>query len=100
MAITNTGHNKQVQFLHDLLSHARVTVGGQVFDNVPFFEIKREGSDVVTVHVYLDDRYSGTVSRIQLIDKDGAVFDDQPESVSKPTINGLLAVFKYTLRRV
>lgn len=100
MAITSTGHNKQVEFLRSILSHARVTIGGQVRDNIEFLEVKREGTDLVVVHVYLDDTYEGTVSRVQLIDRDGDVFDDQPENVNKPMINGLLAVFKYTLRKV
>lgn len=100
MAITNTGHNKQVEFLRNLVSHARVTIGGQVRDNIRLLEVKREGTDVVKIHVYLDDSYAGNVTKVQLIDRDGDIFDDQPENINKPMINGLLAVFKYTLRRI
>ncbi len=56
--------------------------------------------DVITIYLYLDDSVSGKITRFELLDQDGDTFDDQPDSISKPSINGLLIAFKYTLKRV
>ncbi|MNC81091.1 hypothetical protein D3C75_1341130 [compost metagenome] len=56
--------------------------------------------DVITVQFYLADTVSGTITKYQVIDKEGAVWDDQPTSITKPAINGLLITFKYTITRL
>jgi hypothetical protein len=98
MAITTEGHNEMKEWLEGTIKEGKAIVEGVTY-TLPIFKTERSG-DVISFYLYLDDTYSGTVSKFQLISKSGAVFDDQPDSIEKPTINGLLAVFKYTLTRV
>lgn len=98
MAITTTGHTKMEDWLENTIKEGKAVVGGVTY-TVPIFKKERSG-DVLTFYLYLDDSYSGTISQLQLIDQDGAVFDDQPDNISKPSVNGFLAAFKYTLKRV
>jgi hypothetical protein len=98
MSITATGHQKLKDWLKSFIKEGRYTVNG-VTKTTPIFQVKQEG-DVVTFYLYLDDTVSGTITKIQLIDQDGAVFDDQPDNITKSSINGLLVAFKYTLKKV
>lgn len=98
MAITNTGHNKLKDWLQNLIKEGRYTIGSTKY-TTPLFKTERSG-DVITFYLYLDDKVAGTITRFELIDKDGQVFDDQPDNISKPSLNGLLVAFKYTIRRV
>ncbi|MFF2887027.1 hypothetical protein [Paenibacillus sp. NPDC057967] len=98
MSITTTGHNKLKDYLQGLIKEGRYYIGSTP-TTVPIFKTERSG-DVITFYLYLDDTVTGTINKFQLIDQAGAVFDDQPDSVAKPNINGLLVAFKYTLRRV
>lgn len=98
MAITNQAHEKMKDWLQNTIKEGRAVIGG-VTHTLPIYKVTRVG-DVITFYLYLDDKYSGTVTKFQLIDRDGTVFDDQPDNISKPSINGLLATFKYTLKRL
>jgi hypothetical protein len=98
MAITNTGHQKMKDWLQSKIAYLRYTNNG-VDKTALIFNISQAG-DVITVQFYLDDTVSGNITRFMVIDNDGAIFDDQPDNITKPTLNGLLVTFKYTLRRV
>ncbi|XJZ25939.1 hypothetical protein ACF5W4_11055 [Bacillota bacterium Lsc_1132] len=98
MAITTEGHTKMKDWLQALIKEGRYTIAG-VAKTTPIFKVERNG-DVITFYLYLDNNISGTVTKFELIDKDGTVFDDQPDNIVKPSLNGLLATFKYTVRRV
>lgn len=85
-------------WLQNLIKEGRYTIGG-VAKTTPIFKTDRSG-DVITFYLYLDDTVSGTVTKLELLDTAGAVFDDQPDTIIKPSLNGLLVAFKYTVRRV
>ena len=98
MAITTAGHTKLKNWLMNTIKQGRFTKDGvQYF--IPIFKVDLTG-DVITIYLYLDDSVSGKITRIELLDQDGVTFDDQPDNITKPTINGLLVSFKYTLKRV
>lgn len=97
MAITTTGHTKQKDWLQNFIKEGKVIIDG-VTHTIPIFNVERSG-DIIIFYLYLDDSYAGVVSKFQLIDTDGDVFDDQPDSINKPGVHGLLAAFKYTLTR-
>lgn len=98
MAITAEAHTKMKDWLQGQIKEGKAIVGGVTY-TLPLFKVERNG-DVISFYLYLNDAYNGTVTKFQLIDKDGTVFDDQPDNISKPATNGLLAVFKYTLTKV
>lgn len=98
MAITTTGHTKLKEFLLNNIKQGRYTMNGVKY-LTPLYKTDLTG-DVITIYLYLDDSVSGTITRFELLDQDGDVFDDQPDNIVKPNINGLLVAFKYTLKRV
>lgn len=98
MAITTTGHNKIKDYLQGLIKEGRYTLGGKPY-KTPLFNVERSG-DVITFYLYLDDSVEGNITKFELLDMNGEVFDDQPDNITKPSINGLLVTFKYTIKRV
>lgn len=98
MAITNTFHQKMKDWLEEKIAYGKYTIGG--IEKVMNVYSLTQSGDVITLQFYLDDSVNGTITRFQVIDTDGAVMDDQPDSITKPSLNGLLVTFKYTLRRV
>lgn len=98
MAITSTAHQKLKDWLQGRIAKGTYTIGG-VTKDMPIYSLTQSG-DVITLQFYLDDTVSGTITKFQVIDTDGAVFDDQPDSITKPALNGLLVTFKYTIKRV
>jgi hypothetical protein len=98
MALTAGTHTKMKNWLQNLISHGTYRIGSTT-TTMPIQSITQAG-DVITVQFYLADSVSGTITRFQVIDKDGEVFDDQPDSIVKPALNGLLVTFKYTISRV
>lgn len=97
MSTTNTGLMKMQKWLKSFIVKARYTVNNTTY-TTELFKVEEDGEELI-FYVYLDDKVSGTVTRVQLIDVDGDIFDDQVESVSKPSVNGLLAAFRYRIRR-
>lgn len=97
MAITAGTHTKLKNWLQGMISHGTYQIGTTV-TQMPVHSLTQTG-DVITVEFYLASTVSGTINRFQVIDKDGAVFDDQPDSIVKPALNGLLVTFKYTITR-
>ncbi|MDH6370541.1 hypothetical protein M2444_002321 [Paenibacillus sp. PastF-3] len=98
MALTAGTHTKMKNWLQNLISHGTYRIGSAI-TIMPIQTITQVG-DVITVQFYLADNVNGTINRFQIIDKDGEVFDDQPDSITKPALNGLLVTFKYTITRV
>jgi hypothetical protein len=98
MSITATAHSKMKDWLRNKISHGTYTIGG-VEKSMPIRSLTQSG-DVATLEFYLDDSVSGTITKFKVIDTDGDVFDDQPDAITKPALNGLLITFKYTLKRV
>lgn len=98
MALTTSAHNKTKAWFQGMISHALITIGGQTITAQPY-SLSLTG-DVITLQFYLAETVSGALTKTQVIDKDGAVWDDQTDSIVKPALNGLLITFKYTLTRV
>lgn len=98
LAITTIGHTKMKNWLLNFIKQGRYTMNGTKYV-IPVYKTDLTG-DVVTIYLYLDDSVNGTITKFELLDQDGDVFDDQPDNIIKPVINGLLVAFKYTLKRV
>lgn len=98
MAISDSGLLKFKNALVGLIQQGKYTKNGVVY-TTPIFKTSIVG-DNVNIYLYLDDTVSGNITQIQLIDRDGVVFDSQPENITKPSINGLLVTFTYSLKKV
>ncbi|MEH7214792.1 hypothetical protein V7079_22805 [Priestia megaterium] len=98
MAITSTGHSKMKTWLKGFIKEGQYTLNGVKY-KTPIYRTDITG-DVITFMLYLDDSVTGTITRFELLDQDGASFDDTPDSINKKGISGLLVEFKYTLKKV
>ncbi|MEK5238035.1 hypothetical protein NST99_20285 [Paenibacillus sp. FSL L8-0470] len=98
MALTISAHNKTKAWFRDMIAYGTYTIGNAV-TQMPIHSLTLTG-DVITLQFYLAETVAGTITKFQVIDKDGEVWDDQPDSIVKPALNGLLVTFKYTLTRV
>lgn len=98
MAISDSGLLKFKNALVGLLLQGKYTKDGVVY-TTPIFKTSVVG-DNINIYLYLDDSVSGNITQVQLIDRDGEVFDSQPENIAKPSINGLLVTFTYSLKKV
>lgn len=85
-------------WLQGFIKEGKYFIGSTGY-TIPIFKIERSG-DVITFYLYLADDVVGNITKFQLIDQAGAVFDDQPDNIQKLAVNGLLVAFKYTLRKV
>lgn len=98
MAITTTGHTEMKNWLLGFIKEGRYTIAGVKY-LTPIYRSNVTG-DVITIHLYLDDSVKGTITKFELMDQKGQVFDDQPDNITKPETNGLLISFKYTLKKI
>lgn len=96
MALTTTAHTKVKTYFKNLVKEGRYIIGG-VTKTTPVFKILQEG-DQITVYFYLNDSVAGDITKFQVIDVDGEVMDDQPDSMTKKEINGLLVAFRFSIK--
>ena len=98
MTLTTTAHTKTKNFFKSLVKEGRYVIGNVTY-TISIFRVDQEG-DQITFYLYLDDSIAGAITKWQLVDVDGEVFDDQPDSVEKKSINGVLVAFRYTLKKL
>ncbi|OAH53909.1 hypothetical protein AWH48_11615 [Domibacillus aminovorans] len=98
MPITMLGHTEMKNWLHSFIKEGRYTIAGVKYIT-PIYKSSIT-SDVITIYLYLDDSVKGTITKFELMDQKGQVFDDQPDNIAKPETNGLLISFKYTLKKL
>ncbi|WP_437831796.1 hypothetical protein ACQRXC_08810 [Niallia taxi] len=98
MAITTSAHTKLKTYFVNQIKEGRYFIGSTSY-KIDIFQIKQSG-DQITVYLYLNDSIKGSITKYQLIDVDGAVFDDAPDSITKTEIQGVLVAFRYTLTKV
>lgn len=96
--LTTTAHNKTKTFFKNLVKEGQYVIGNVSY-KIPIFQMNQDG-DQITFYLYLDDSIAGAITKWQLIDVDGEVFDDQPDSVDKKSTNGVLVAFRYTLKKL
>lgn len=98
MAITNTAHTKIKNYFRSLVKEGRYTIDG-VTKSIDIFQIDQSG-DNITVYLYLNDQIAGNITKYQLVDIDGEIIDDAPESITKKGIRGILVAFRYSIKKV
>lgn len=92
--LTEVGLRKQAQRFSDSISHAAYMSEGGVPKTIPIFNNIVEG-DSVKIYVFFDDTVVGSVSEVQLVDKDGDVVAESDRAFTKPKEKGLYVAFKY-----
>jgi hypothetical protein len=96
--ITSTGFNNVLTYISNLISTGRYVVSGTNID-VPILS-KTISGNTLTVNIFLTDGAAGTVTDIKLIDTNGQVFADKPDSITKLATQGVLVIFKFTITEV
>jgi len=97
--MTNYGLTKLKNEFKKFLDHGTYTVDGQT-KNVDIRKIELKNTKI-RVFLYLqDDQGVGELSRYQLIDDEGNVFDEKSINKTKTDVEGLLIGFEYDMQEV
>lgn len=96
--ITTTGFSNVLNYMSGLIDKGRYYLGSSPID-VPILS-KSISGNTLTVNVFLSDGAAGTITKIQLIDTNGKVFADKPDSITKLDTQGVLVIFKFTITEV
>ncbi len=96
--LTTDGINEISSAVLDLIGHGQFTMDGTNYD-VDLYETQLDGENI-TVKLYIDDSYSGTVTNFKLIGTSGKVLAERPDSVSKPETKGILVIFTFNVKEV
>ncbi len=96
--ITSTGFSNVLNYMSNLINKGRYYMGSSAID-VPILS-KTINGNTLTVNMFLTDGAAGTITKTQLIDTNGQVFADKPDSISKVDTQGVLVIFKFTITEV
>lgn len=96
--ITSTGFSNVLNYMSGLISKGRYIVSGTNID-VDILS-KTISGNTLTVNIFLADGQAGTITDIKLMDANGQVFADKPDSITKLATQGVLVIFKFTITEV
>ncbi|WP_271810502.1 hypothetical protein [Clostridium beijerinckii] len=96
--ITPTGFSNVLNYISGLIDKGRYYMGSTPID-VPILS-KSISGNTLTVNVFLSDGAAGTIIKTQLVDTNGQLFADKPDSISKLDTQGVLVIFKFTITEV
>lgn len=96
--ITSTGFSNVLNYMSNLINKGRYYMVSSTID-VPILS-KQITGNTLTVNMFLTDGAAGTITKTQLIDANGQVFADKPDSISKVDTQGVLVIFKFTITEV
>lgn len=96
--LTPTGINKTAAAVLGLISHATYTLGG-VTSTAAIYKTEVE-QNVLKVYLFLNEAAAGQLTNFKLIDKDGEVFADRPDNITKPSTKGMWVMFKFAIVEV
>ncbi|WHH58320.1 hypothetical protein [Petroclostridium sp. X23] len=96
--ISATGLTKTTNFINDLIARGRYTIGG-VVKYIDIYKTEVSGN-TITKYLYIANEDAGTITNLKLIDKDGDIYADRPDSISKASNKGILVSFKITISEV
>lgn len=96
--ITEKGKNVIATAIVNLIDHGLVTIGG----TEKKIEIYRTTvvDNVLNIFLLLDDTYQGTITKKQLIDKNGNVVMDNSSEIIKDNSRSILIRFKVKVTEV
>ena len=96
--LTEAGLNKIANFYLDSLSHALYKLDG-VDHEINFINKLVEGN-TVKVYIYFEESYTGSISDIRIIDKDGEVVAKDPRVYERSVEKVLYVAFKHEFMEV
>lgn len=97
--MTSYGINSIANFIQKNLSFCQYVVGG-VTKKIDIRRIENTGNKIRVI-IYFDSSIpAGNITKVQLIDIAGNVFDEKTDVYPKPDKKGTLIAFDYTISEV
>lgn len=103
--ISNDGMNDLTKAFQNIIHHAAYVCDGET-QTVGIYKVERKDSKI-RIFVYLNENQgNGIITKVQLINNDGKVFDEKIDIIKKQEIGvratpkGLLIVFEYGIQEV
>lgn len=96
--VSQTTLNKTAEYYQWLLTHGVIRVGSTMY-TVPIDRMELT-NNVIRVYLLVDHSFTGTVNRVQLYDRDGDLFAQRDDSISKTAEQGILVRFTFTVQEV
>jgi hypothetical protein len=96
--LTSTAITKVANFIIGKMDHAVIKINN--VDTTVAIQSTKVSNNVLYIYVWLDDTVTGTITNTKLIDKDGDVFVEKADNITKDVIIGTLITFKMTLTEV
>lgn len=97
--MTNAGLNRLARSIEDFISHGTYTVDGETKET-KIYKVTVDDNKI-RIFLYLDETKGvGNLSKFELIDDEGNVFDDKADSIEKGDLKGLLIAFDYNIQEV
>lgn len=97
--MTSYGINSIAKFIESNLSFCQYVRSG-VTQKIDIRRIENTGNKI-RVLIYFDSTVAaGNITKVQLIDKAGGVFDEKNDVYPKPDKKGLMIAFDYTISEV
>lgn len=90
--ITEKGLQKASQAIYELLGGIRVVLMNGETQTLPVYEGESDPSHIKIMGL-VDDKTTGEITKIQLMDKDGDVFAERDDHLAKTEAEGLLVSF-------
>lgn len=103
--ITSDGMNDLTKAFANIIDHASYICDGET-QTIGIYKVELKGTKI-RVFVYLNENQgNGIITKVQLVDKEGKVFDEKIDIIKKQEIGvsktpkGLLIVFDYGIQEV
>ena len=96
--ISQSALNKTAQYYESILSHGRYRVGSS-YTQIPIDRVVVE-DNVIRVYLLVDHSFVGSINQFQLFDKDGDIFAEKADTLTKTELQGVLARFTFTVTEV
>jgi hypothetical protein len=97
--LTLTAFRKTVDFYKRLIVYGKYTINGQEY-KVPLHKAEIEADNKLAIYLLVDHQSTGTVTRAQLFDVHGELFDEKIVNIEKDDIQGVLIKFAYEIKEV
>lgn len=92
--LSDAAIEKQAQQFLDSLSYCQFKLDGKLMDNIPIYNKKRI-ENTIQVSIMIGYDCAGTITAVQIIDKDGLPVIVSGETVLKPESRGTYLTFRY-----
>jgi hypothetical protein len=96
--ISSRALEKMATYIESQVTSGRITVNNNEIE-MPVYRVERSGNRI-KIFLYAGNSIQGSITKYKLIDKDGEVFAEKLDNISKPNTKGLLILFEFTISEV